>query len=50
MTEHEAAQLIRQAIYNEGPAPSVHKGTMRRHRHEWPTLWLAIDALLQADD
>lgn len=36
------------AIATEGPVPSYHRETLRRHRAEWPTLWEAIDDLLAA--
>lgn len=28
-----------------GPRPDVHRQIEQRHRHEWPTLWSAIDRL-----
>jgi hypothetical protein len=43
-----AAHAIRQAITNAGPQPEFHQQTLRRHRSEWPTLWSAIDSLLDA--
>lgn len=38
--------LLRAAIHDEGQRPDIHRGVMRRHRMEWPTLWRAIDVLL----
>lgn len=43
-----AIGAIEAAIYDEGPAPSVHRSIMHRHREEWPTLWAALDLLLEA--
>ena len=40
--------LIR-AIEDEGLAPARHQEIMARHRREWPTLWAAIDKIVQDD-
>lgn len=48
MNDLQAA--LRAAIENEGLRPDVHRAIMARHRHEWPTLWRAIDALLAASE
>ena len=39
-------EKIRQAIEIEGPYPKVHRKIFNRHRREWPTLWRAIDNIL----
>ena len=44
-----AVDQLRAAIADAGPAPAVHWATFRKHREEWPTLWAAIDAVLQED-
>jgi len=41
--------VLRLAITLEGPAPGLHRKIMRKHRSEWPTLWAAIDRLLEID-
>jgi len=38
------------AIRIQGPAPSHHQAVMRKHRSEWPTLWRALDRLLEEVD
>jgi hypothetical protein len=45
-----AARLVREAIRNEGPQPSYHRRVMLEHRHQWPTLWAALDGLVDAID
>lgn len=44
---YEAATKVARAIRNEGPQPEWHRGVMERHRQEWPTLWKALDDLLE---
>lgn len=36
------------AIQDSGSHPVAHREIVRRHREEWPTLWRAIDDLLNA--
>lgn len=40
-------QAIYDAIKNEGISPDHHRRVMRKHRRQWPTLWRAIDNLLE---
>lgn len=40
-------QAIHDAIKNEGISPHYHRRVMRKHRRQWPTLWRAIDNLLE---
>lgn len=42
-----AIEALRYAIEKEGPRPWFHRKIMRRHRRQWPTLWAAIDRLLE---
>lgn len=48
--EGEDVQALRAAIEDEGVAPGHHREIMARHRSEWPTLWRAIDAILEAGE
>lgn len=41
---------LRKAVFNKGPNPKLHDKLMKKHRSEWPELWVAIDALLKADE
>ena len=41
---------LRKAVFNKGPNPKFHDKLMNKHRSEWPELWVAIDALLKADE
>ena len=41
---------LRKAVFNKGPNPKFHDKLMKKHRSEWPELWVAIDALLKADE
>ncbi len=41
---------LRKAVSNKGPNPKFHDKLMKKHRTEWPELWVAIDALLKADE
>ena len=43
---NEAIRKLRRAIEDEGRSPQHHRAVMAQHRHEWPTLWRAIDELL----
>lgn len=45
----EAVQAIIDAIRNEGPVPAWHRRVMNRHRADWPTLWAALDNLMDAE-
>lgn len=45
--ENDMADLLK-AIQDEGSHPIAHREIMRRHRQEWPTLWILIDDLLHA--
>ena len=38
---------LRKAVYNKGPNPKLHDKIVKKHRSEWPELWVAIDALLK---
>jgi hypothetical protein len=42
-----AAKQIRAAVEDPGPHPEFHRRVLRKHRAEWPTLWEAIDRLLE---
>lgn len=48
LTVPEAVDDVAMAILDEGRSPALHRQTMARHRREWPTLWVALDALLAA--
>ena len=48
-TDIDIARL-RKAVNNKGINPKFHDKLMARHRKEWPQLWVAIDALLKADE
>lgn len=39
-------EQLRHAVEDKGLRPDVHDAIMRRHRSEWPTLWAAIDRIL----
>jgi hypothetical protein len=41
---------LRKAVLNKGPNPKFHDKLEKKHRSEWPELWLAIDDLLKADE
>ena len=41
---------LRKAVFNKGPNPKFHDKLEKKHRSEWPELWIAIDALLKADE
>lgn len=43
MNGHE---LLWKALYDKGPAPEYHDQIHRKHRKEWPELWIAIDRLV----
>lgn len=45
----EAVAAIIKAIKDQGPLPLLHRRIMRLHRQEWPTLWQALDKLLDAE-
>jgi hypothetical protein len=39
---------VHRAIANVGPVPQYHAHVMRKHRSEWPTLWKALDKILDS--
>ena len=41
---------LKKAVSNKGSNPKFHDKLMKKHRCEWPELWVAIDALLKADE
>lgn len=43
---YESVEEVVRAIEIEGPGPDLHQSIMARHREEWPTLWTALDSLL----
>jgi len=45
-----AIMRLRKAVFNKGPNPKFHDKLQKKHRSEWPELWVAIDALLKADE
>lgn len=47
-TEEQAAALeeLARAVRDSGPRPDIHRQILERQRREWPTLWRAIDRLL----
>lgn len=45
-----AIMRLRKAVFNKGINPKFHDKLMKKHRSEWPELWVAIDALLKADE
>jgi hypothetical protein len=42
-----AVEAVRAAIEDTGANPSWHAYTMAIHRAEWPTLWAALDHLVE---
>ena len=40
---------LRKAVFNKGPNPKFHDKLMKKHRKEWPELWIAIDEILKDD-
>lgn len=38
---------VRRAITDEGPCPSYHRHIMDAQRFAWPTLWHALDDLME---
>lgn len=42
-----AIRQLREAINNCGSHPEYHDRVMQEQRHQWPTLWLAIDKILE---
>lgn len=47
MYEYYKIKKLRDAIEDPGRNPGYHYGVMAKHRKEWPTLWKAIDELLE---
>lgn len=41
---------IKQAIQNQGPKKTYHQKIVKKHRKEWPTLWVGIDKLIEHYD
>lgn len=48
-TFDDALEMLREAIENEGRCPRLHRRIMRRHRREWPALWIALDRVIAMD-
>lgn len=48
-SQNTKIKTLGRAIRNAGPQPKLHASIMRKHRKEWPTLWKAIDSLLESD-
>lgn len=46
----EAIRQLKQAIFVEGVVPYYHREIMKKHRKEWPTLWAAIDKLIEVEN
>lgn len=46
MTRDDAVHAVIEAVTNEGPQPTYHRAQLERLRHEWPTLWQALHALI----
>ena len=44
----ELIKNIHTAIHDKGVMPKFHDILMARHKKEWPTLWAALDAILQS--
>lgn len=43
-----AIEKLADAVQNEGSHPAYHRQVMVKHRNEWPTLWRAIQEVLDA--
>lgn len=43
---HAACIELAGAVLDVGPNPNHHQAVMARHRQEWPTLWRAIDGII----
>lgn len=43
----EAVAGVIEAIFNQGPRPDLHCQILDRHRREWPSLWAALDRLVE---
>lgn len=37
---------IAQAILNEGNHPKYHRTILRKHKQDWPYLWMRIDKMV----
>lgn len=46
----KATAALVKAVRDKGAVPQFHNHVMRKHREEWPTLWKAIDSLIEAYD
>lgn len=42
-------EALRKAIEDEGPVPRHHRDVMSASRRDWPTLWAAIDDVVDQD-
>ena len=52
MTDNELRAIVYEvvrAITVEGKHPPTHRRIMAKHRAEWPTLWRALDRLVEAN-
>lgn len=47
MSLANSAKQLYNAILTPGRSPAFHQDMMRRHRQEWPTLWRAIDKIVE---
>ena len=45
----EAIRRLKKAIENEGSNAAYHRLVAETHRKQWPTLWAAIDELLELE-
>lgn len=45
----KGTEALVRAIKNPGPSPHWHNQLLRKHRKEWPTLWAAIDKILDEE-
>lgn len=50
MTRPSPVEQLRQAVTVKGQNPMHHDRIMARHRAEWPTLWRAIDRILNEEN
>lgn len=45
--ENAVSDIVK-AINDKGKVPQYHAHVLRKHREEWPTLWQALDKLVEA--
>lgn len=43
----DAVKQVRTAVEDEGNHPYHHRKVLREHRRQWPSLWEALDRLLE---